>query len=86
MAQTHHFPCRETGTQALWASLSLQATSYQLIPLSSGFLGDLLEAGMVLWVQSGFLWVPLPCRQVMSPAEVAPKLPEAWRLCTRGMV
>lgn len=27
-----------------------------------------------------------PLRQVMSPAEVAPKLPEAWRLCTRGMV
>ena len=83
MAQTHHVPRRQTGAQVLWASLSLKDTSSHL---SFRSLGDLLEAGVVLWVQSRFLWVPLPCRQVMSPAEVAPKLPEAWRLCTRGMV
>lgn len=47
MAQTHHFPWRETGTGS---SLSLKATS--------SYLSD----GVVLWAQSRVLWIPLPYR------------------------
>lgn len=79
-------PCSMEGNRYPGSVGQPELEGYQLTPFFSGLLGDLLEAGVVLWVKSRFLWVPLPCRQVMSPAEVAPKLSEAWRLCTRGMV